>query len=404
MNSAASPPHSQWPLLRAFCLWLMCFVAFPFTLRSEIPVAATNASGIWMENHNFGEVPLAADVLREFLWRNDTAATQVVRAVQTSCECAQVVASPKTIPPGGFERLAVKAKAAAAGPVQWLFLGEVEGSATPRVFSLTGSVAKATAPPLPKGLLVSAQNLLRDTGRDARRVYVDVRSQDRYGLGRIPGSLNLPQYTVKTASFLKHRQVVLLNDGHDAAGLVEESRRLKALGFESVQVLQGGVLAWQQQGGPMEGDNPQHPALASLSAAQFHAASGQPGWLVLAVGATPDQAGLFWTAKAIPAGLDAAGVNQAVAEALARQQPVDRVLVVTQEGNDYDALANALRQTSLRPVFFLAGGLGDYAQFVRQQLAMRNRRQVTLATSQPASYSHGAAPTRGSGGCCGGKR
>ena len=236
--------------------------------------------------------------------------------------------------------------------------------------------------------LASAKDLLASE-RHSHALFVDARSQDKFRQAHIPSSLNLPLFTLKTKAFLRAKPLVLLNEGHNDAELLREQAHLAKAGFGSVQVLAGGIRAWQQQGGTLEGERVDSPALAELSAAQFHHARAGGGWLVVDV--TNRDA-------------DQANLPRTIASALAKAPHTQRVLLVNPHGERWPGLREAETAVPNVPVFCLAGGTAAYNQFLTQQLAMQDRRLVTLNSQSTAKPSGDTRSGVKSGGCCGGSR
>lgn len=88
----------------------------------------------------------------------------------------------------------------------------------------------------------------------ATSVLVDVRTADEYGLGYIPGALNIdfrsPDFEQRIDSLDKSRTYLL----YCAAGSRSSKAAdlMKSKGFESVLTLEGGVEAWAKSGFTLE--------------------------------------------------------------------------------------------------------------------------------------------------------
>jgi rhodanese-related sulfurtransferase len=385
---------------------LLCAASLPAEGSPSAP-PLTNSLGILLQFHDFGTVGATQSFSHEFTWHNASTNPLVVRSVTTSCDCLQVTAFPQVITPGGTDKLTVTAHPKTPGPTDWVAFAHVEGSDEARLFWLSGNIGATPLNAFPQELLVAATNLLRNPAGLAGFSFVDVRSPDQFRLGHIPGSLNLPLFTVKARGFLRPKRLVLLNEGHNSTDLLQEALRLKQLQFASVTVLDGGFRAWQLAGGTLEGEAVNSPALATLEASQFHAVRNDPGWLVIAVRTNPG--------SAISAPLPIAGTIPfepgrfpADLAALGQQKPdARRLLLVTAAGEDQTALETATREFRSLPVFYLAGGAAGYAQYFGQQLAMQNRRLMTLSSQDQTSarFCSASRPAGRSGGCggCGGK-
>ena len=91
--------------------------------------------------------------------------------------------------------------------------------------------------------------------KNPERQYIDVRTPGEFGEVHIPGSINIPLPDItKRAAELTHaaanKQIVLVcRTGGRAKKAQEELQRC---GVKSCEILEGGVVAWQQAGRPVE--------------------------------------------------------------------------------------------------------------------------------------------------------
>ena len=84
------------------------------------------------------------------------------------------------------------------------------------ILALILCVAVSPAPAYPeKGcfpdLLISADSVLLDRALKKELLLVDIRPAAAFGKLRIPGSLNIPLYAIKTKTFLKKHDLVLID-------------------------------------------------------------------------------------------------------------------------------------------------------------------------------------------------
>jgi hypothetical protein len=99
-----------------------------------------------------------------------------------------------------------------------------------------------------------------------------------------------------------------------------------------------------------------------------------------------------------------ASLPRTIAAALAKAPHTQRVLLVNPQREAWPGLREAETAAPNGPVFCLAGGTAAYNQFLTQQLAMQNRRLVTLNSQSAAKPSGDTRSGVKSGGCCGGSR
>jgi rhodanese-related sulfurtransferase len=104
-----------------------------------------------------------------------------------------------------------------------------------------------------KGLLVSPASAIRVINNHDDVLILDIRSANEYKSGHIQGARNVPlnELTKKLESWseFKNRPVVLYcNTGTTTSRAV---RLLKKAGFEQINNLEGGVVAWKEANLPL---------------------------------------------------------------------------------------------------------------------------------------------------------
>jgi rhodanese-related sulfurtransferase len=96
---------------------------------------------------------------------------------------------------------------------------------------------------------------------------IDLRDGKAFQRYHIPGSLNMPAHTLKTKTFLKSRNLILVNEGHKYKMLETLCLNLREAGFSKVSILAGGLNQWQKQVAPLQSDLLAH--LDEITPAQF---------------------------------------------------------------------------------------------------------------------------------------
>jgi hypothetical protein len=182
----------------------------------------------------------------------------------------------------------------------------------------------------------------------------------------------VPFSAVWTKGFLRSRRVVLVHSGYRCELLVKACRGLRAAGFD-VAILAGGLPQWRRSGGPLEGDAVAIQEMTKVSPKIFHEAQQDGTWVVMDASATAGS-----TRNLLPQGrsmLSVAGPT-ALRTELAKitsgdsGNPCLRVLLVSETG-DYSAdLLQAVDQTVSVNVFYLAGGLAAYRDYLNLQTKM----------------------------------
>ncbi len=101
--------------------------------------------------------------------------------------------------------------------------------------------------------LITPKRLKNLLSKRSKIIFVDIRPRSEFERVRIPGSLHMEIYTIKTKNFLKENDIIVVANGYRLAMLLGECSRLKNLGFKSIRVLYGGIQSWINSGGKVEG-------------------------------------------------------------------------------------------------------------------------------------------------------
>lgn len=262
-----------------------CLFTLQFTAVLAAPaslVAATvpvSPPAVRLAHYDFGLITLGREVRHEFQLVNTSAVSVSVKLVAASCDCLQVTSVSSNIPAGAAGRLAVVVRPKIAGFVDYSVAFQTVPGGGTKMFTLSGKAVTGEAGPPKTNLLVSAGELLASKAAGDALCLVDVRGQAGYRLARIPGSLNLPLFTVKTRSFLRSKRVILVNEGCEHDGLLAECDRLAAAGFLAPRLLDGGVRAWQQAAGQLEGEDVVSSRLGTITPSQFYFGHADNLWL-----------------------------------------------------------------------------------------------------------------------------
>ncbi|WP_329532012.1 rhodanese-like domain-containing protein [Streptomyces sp. NBC_01450] len=111
--------------------------------------------------------------------------------------------------------------------------------------------ADATSPSSAPRLDPAALHEITESGADPR--LLDVRTPGEFRTAHIPGSYNVPLDTLREhrAELLRHldEDVVLICRSGGRAAQAEQA--LAEAGLPNLRVLEGGVLAWEAAGGPL---------------------------------------------------------------------------------------------------------------------------------------------------------
>ena len=209
---------------------------------------------------------------------------------------------------------------------------------------------------------MTAEKALREYRQNALAI-IDVRSRQDYENLHIPGSLNIPLYAVKTKPFLKTRPILLVNEGFAMTPLAAECRTLKEKGFRAF-ALSGGLMAWNAQKAPLQGDPRYLANLSQVSANLFHQEKDRAGLIVV------DACKSSAAKKGQP--VKSIGLKTFLATAKKQEKGPSSILVFNQDGAGYEKLQHELEKAGIGQVFYLAGGMNGYTVFLNN-LALSHR-------------------------------
>jgi rhodanese-related sulfurtransferase len=191
---------------------------------------------------------------------------------------------------------------------------------------------------------------------------VDPRPSAEFRRVRIPGSINLPLRQLLSRPYLRSRRLLLVDAGYSGADLEAGCRELRTAGFGSVGIVEGGLNAWAQTMGDLEGDRLARRGVNRIPARDLARAAHSDHWLVVDVSATsaPDLEELLPGARSVPLGGDPAAFRQALGRAIQAREGGPGALfvaIVGDEGSGYAEAGRALSSLGVVHAFFLEGGL-----------------------------------------------
>lgn len=343
----------------------------------------------------FGTAEAGARLTNQFLLRNGGAEPLAVLSATPSCDCLQIVQWPAQVAAGETGAVDVLFVPDKAGEVDYRVYLRTAAPARPEIeFAVQGTVVAAAPPARPerdRSLYLGTGDIERLLEEPGRATWVDVRGAEAHGRVRIPGSLQIPLYAVKTKGFLQSRPVVLVDEGFGSPALEEECRKLRGLGFADLSLWPGGLNAWRQLGGPLEGDG---SAVDRLPPVALHDVAAAADWLVVDAGggATDRFAGCV-AMPFDPAKTDA--FISALNAALAARPQAASVLIATDAGADYGAIGNVAGKIDAF-VFYLDGGWQAWDAH-RQMLDAAQHSRTVVA--QGAGTGNARPRSGGCGGC-----
>ena len=204
-------------------------------------------------------------------------------------------------------------------------------------------------------------------------ILVDVRPRSEFEKLRIPGSINIDLFAVKTKTFLAPKPIVLINDGYRYRQLEEEARLLRHAGF-MVTILDGGLANWRQKNGPLEGDAFFQKDLNKNPPQIFFQERDFDNWVVMDATTANKRMATYFLPESVP--MVASGDPEQlsaqfnVLRTTHKNTPFLSLLILNDDGKGCEELETLLAKAGMMKVFFLQGGIEGYGSFLEQQASL----------------------------------
>jgi rhodanese-related sulfurtransferase len=243
---------------------------------------------------------------------------------------------------------------------------------------------------------VSVEAVLQKLREREDLVLIDVRGRTEFDKFRIPGSVNIPLFALKTKTFLKSKPVVLVNEGHQYKQLMDECALLSHAGF-TVSILDGGLYQWRRKGGSLEGDVFAQRELNEISLQTYFAGRNSENWMVVYVSVSrktePHVKDVPWAhipladdPKEFISKLKTARKNYSKKEFAS-------ILICDENGRTYEEIERQAQAAKIENVLYLKGGFEAYKTFEQQQMSMARAKSAGGAEkSTKAKKNCGACP------------
>jgi len=206
-------------------------------------------------------------------------------------------------------------------------------------------------------------------------ILVDVRKGSEFERFRIPGSIHIPLFAVKTKPFLKPKPLVLINEGYSYHQLEQECVRLRESGFKA-WILNGGLYYWRQEGMPFTGDAFAMKGLNRMPPRVLFREKDYENWLIINVSPSTRSRSrsLIPQLISVPYGGKEKEFITALNRMIGQHQAHYRcisVLICSENGEQYYKVEKTLRKTAFGNAFFLRGGMEAYEKYLTLQAMIK---------------------------------
>lgn len=346
-----------WPLylVAASCVAALLALAV-LRLAAPKPSSAPAKEVLLTPQIDLGELGLWDVKTVELHIENPSGAGITLGTPESSCECLELVSFPDTVAAGGSGEIQMRLEAREIGDFAFTVTTIVNGApkSSELLFSVVDKVWQASRQAAASdGLLVSATDALRQPA--GALTFIDVQGADAFSRATVRGSQNVPLHALKTRKRFQTQKLVLVGDGILEGELLDQARVLRTQGFANVVVLEGGVRAWQLEGGQIEGSSRFPAQSAIVTAWQIPAMQREGGWDVVAIDSEDaPKTALRLTSRLSWTG-DSAALHADLEPLLA---PTGRrLLIVPSDDAWIEPIERIVNKAAKRPVYYLQGGL-----------------------------------------------
>jgi rhodanese-related sulfurtransferase len=242
---------------------------------------------------------------------------------------------------------------------------------------------------------ISMEAVLQKLKEKQDLILIDVRGTKEFEKFRIPVSVNIPLFAVKTKTFLKSKPLVLINEGHSYKQLMDECAMLSESGF-TVSILNGGLYQWRRKGGPLEGDVFAQRELNKISSQTFLAGQRYENWIVVDVSKSGNPRADHQNVRRvhIPFANDPKEFISKLETTIKNHREKDfvSVLLCDEDGKIYEEIERHVQAAGIANALYLEGGLEGYKTFEQQQTSMWQEKKVRTGKTVKTNKNCTACP------------
>lgn len=237
--------------------------------------------------------------------------------------------------------------------------------------AIAGIMIFAVFFPIPAGIVtaeegravfVSPEYIAAQIKSSREILLVDVRKKAEYEQIRIPGAIRIPVDFIKTKTYLKSKNIVLVNKGFSSRPLVSACKDLGNMGFDA-RILSGGLNAWVAKGLPVRKEPFAQMTLAMVSPRRVFQQYAARSFLPVDISGLQASVAFDNTVYVNPTGKELISV----VAGYHKKHPHHSVLIFNQAGTGYATFRKKIKSAEIKNVFFLTGGMKAYVKYLENR-------------------------------------
>jgi rhodanese-related sulfurtransferase len=213
--------------------------------------------------------------------------------------------------------------------------------------------------------------------QDTKTTIIDVRNRQRYNCYHLEGALNIAPRFIKDKTFLKDRDVILVDDGFNPCPALNLVRDLKKHGFKQVMVLAGGMDFWESSGRRVAGAGRSYGSYHAMLPMELQLAIACKEIFPIIVDLTDDKSGTKLELTGTVKIACAKGSEKQIISRIKNMQieyGADDawkrpVVLIDRDGTTSQGLVPSARAEGMHNVYFLKDGLSGWDNFNKEQRA-----------------------------------
>lgn len=204
---------------------------------------------------------------------------------------------------------------------------------------------------------------------------IDIRSAKEYESYRLPGSLNLSSYAIKSKDYLKSKHLVIVGDKVDLMEMGLLCRELKEQGFKKVNILKDGMSSWGKKLAGQNAELNNSWLFGKIEPREFTSLKSKMKWMVLDVSGEEvnkkELDFIYQGLDVVSFGVGDEGGLKKVKGFMSSQSDKNLygILVISNHGSGYGEISKYLETNNIKNVYYMDGGLREFAIYLQGRKA-----------------------------------